>query len=271
MSYETFARRLSTLLTSGLRQVCQVNLVAIEHQSYEEYIAALDPMTILSVLDVEPGAGTAIFEFSVPTALACVDYLLGGPGGEQPVRQLTDIEAGLLRDLIEQMLGVLRYATEPTIGIEARLRGIEYNPQFVQAAGASDGVIVGSFEMRTGNQQCIATLCIPFGAVLPRLQTGRERRPQSAVEQRAAERAAREVRAALGNVPIEVSVNFRPVPLTPGQLLDLAVGDVIRLNHPVTSPLSVESNGIIFGHALAGRQGSRLAGLIVEPAKEKTS
>ncbi|HEX8306270.1 MAG TPA: hypothetical protein VF612_15445, partial [Jatrophihabitans sp.] len=66
MCYETYARRVTTLLTSGLRQLCQVNLVAIEHQSYEEYIATLAPTTILSVLDMGPLPGTALLEFSVP-------------------------------------------------------------------------------------------------------------------------------------------------------------------------------------------------------------
>ena len=263
MCYETYARRVTTLLTSGLRQLCQVNLVAIEHQSYEEYIATLAPTTILSILDMGPLPGTALFEFSVPTALACVDYLLGGPGGDQPTRQLTDLESGLLRNLIEQMLSVLRYAVEPTIGLDPVLRSIEFNPQFVQAAGASDGVIVGSFQMRVGNQVCVSTLCIPFASLLPRLQVGKEGRAQTAGEQQAEQQAARQVRAALGNVPVEVSLSFQPVQLTPNEIVRLEPGDVLNLRHRVTTPLVVQSGGITFAHALAGRQGSRLAGLVV--------
>jgi len=241
MCYETYARRVTTLLTSGLRQLCQVNLVAIEHQSYEEYM----------------------FEFSVPTALACVDYLLGGPGGDQPTRQLTDLESGLLRNLIDQMLSVLRYAVEPTIGLDPKLRAIEFNPQFVQAAGASDGVIVGSFQMRVGNQVCVSTLCVPFASLLPRLQVGKEGRAQTAAEQQSQRQAAQQVRAALGNVPVEVALSFQPVQLTPNQIVRLEPGDVINLRHRVTTPLTVQSGGITFAHALAGRQGSRLAGLVV--------
>jgi flagellar motor switch protein FliM len=263
MCYETYARRVTTLLTSGLRQLCQVNLVAIEHQSYEEYIATLAPTTILSVLDMGPLPGTALFEFSVPTALACVDYLLGGPGGDQPTRQLTDLESGLLRGLIDQMLSVLRYAVQPTIGLDPVLRTIEFNPQFVQAAGASDGVIVGSFQMRVGNQVCVSTLCIPFASLLPRLQVGKEGRVQTAGEQQAEQQAARQVRAALGNVPVEVCLSFQPVQLTPNEIVRLEPGDVINLRHRVTTPLVVQSGGITFAHALAGRQGSRLAGLVV--------
>ncbi len=268
MSYETYARRVTTLLTSGLRQLCQVSLVAIEHQSYEEYIASLESTTILSVLDLGPMPGTALFEFSVSTALACVDYLLGGPGGEQPTRQLTDLETTLLRGLIEQMLSVLRYALDPTLGAEPVLRSIEFNPQFVQAVSASDGVIVGSFQMRVGNQSCVATLCIPFASVQPRLQISNDRRSHTPAERKAAEQNAIQVRSALGGVPVDVSLSFEPIQLTPDQIVRLEPGDVITLKHRVTTPLAVESGGITFAHALAGRQGSRLAGLVVGDNRE---
>jgi len=270
MSYETYARRVTTLLTSGLRQLCQVSLVAIEHQSYEEYVAGLDSTTILSVLDMGPIPGTALLEFSVPTALACVDYLLGGSGGEQPVRQLTDLETGLLRNLIEQMLSVLRYALEPTLGAEPVLRTVEFNPQFVQAVSATDGVIVGSFQMKVGNQECVSTLCIPFSSLLPRLQVSNDRRPQTAADRLAAERNGHQLRAALGGVPVDVVLAFQPIKLTPDQIVRLEPGDVVRLTHRVTTPLAVESGGITFAHALAGRQGSRLAGLVVGNDRENT-
>ncbi|HTZ44237.1 MAG TPA: flagellar motor switch protein FliM [Jatrophihabitans sp.] len=263
MSYETFARRLTTLLTSGLRQLCQVSLIAIEHQSYEEYIANVAGPTILSVLDMGGLPGTALFEFSVPTALACVDYLLGGQGGEQPVRQLTDLETSLLRNLIEQMLSVLRYALEPTVGAEPSLRTIEFNPQFVQAAGATDSVVVGSFQMKVGNQTCVSTLCIPFASLAPRLQDGKDRKSQSPAERAASMLSAAHVRKALGGVPVQVALTFEPVTLTPAQIISLAPGDVVPLRHRVTAPLAVESGGVVFAHALAGRQGSRLAGLVV--------
>jgi flagellar motor switch protein FliM len=270
LSYETFARRLSTQLTTGLRQLCQVNLVAIEQQTYEEYIAGLSQTTILSVLDLDPLPGTGIFEFSVPTALACVDYLLGGPGGEQPTRPLTDLETPLLRGLIEQMLGVLRYALEST-DIKPVLNSIEYNPQFLQAASATETFVVGSFEMRIGNQVCLATLCLPLASIMPRLQTKADRRPTTAAEQHAAAETAARVRSALSGAPIQVSVRFTALQLTPEQIISLCPGDVLPLNHRVTTPLAVEAGGSTFAHALAGRSGSRLAGLVVATPKEKTS
>jgi flagellar motor switch protein FliM len=270
MSYETFGRRLTTQLTSGLRQLCHFGLVAIEQQTYEEYIGGLAHTTLLSVLNIAPLPGTALLEFSVPTALACVDYLLGGPGGEQPTRTLTDIETTVLKGLIDQMLGVLRYAMETSTGLEPVLDSIEYNPQFVQAASSTDTVVVGSFEMRIGNQVCLATLCIPYASIAARLQAGRDRRPSTPSEVQAQQEAAVRLRAGLGGAPIPVTVSFDPVQLTPSQLVALVPGDVVRLNHRVTTPLAVEAGGTTFAHALAGRQGTRLAGLVVDTPKEKS-
>jgi flagellar motor switch protein FliM len=269
MSYETFARRLSTQLTTGMRQMCQVSLVAIEQQTYEEYVGGLAQTTILAVLDLDPLPGTGILEFSVPTALACVDYLLGGPGGDQPTRALTDIETPLLRGLVEQMLGVLRYALEPT-AIAPALNGIEYSPQFLQAASATDIFVVGSFEMRIGNQVCLATLCLPLNSIMPRLVAKSDRKPTTAAEQLAVQHNAERVRAALSGAPIDVSVQFNSLRLTPSQIVGLQPGDVVELRHRVTTPLTIQAGGSTFAHALAGRSGTRLAGLIVAAPKENS-
>ncbi|UQX87963.1 flagellar motor switch protein FliM [Jatrophihabitans telluris] len=267
LAFETFARRLTTQLTTGLRQVCQVNLVAIEQQTYEEYIGGLNQTTILAVLDLDPWPGTGILEFSVPTALACVDYLLGGPGGEQPTRPLTDIETPLLRGLIEQMLGVLTYALEPT-ELAPVLERIEYNPQFLQASSSTDIFVVGSFEMHIGNQTCLATLCMPLTTVMPRLNAKAEK-PSTVAEREAAARHTARLRTAVSGAPIQVSVRFASIKLTPDQIVSLTPGDVLPLNHRVTTPLAVEAGGGTFAHALAGRSGSRLAGLVVATPKEK--
>jgi flagellar motor switch protein FliM len=268
LGYETFARRLSTQLTTGLRQVCQVNLVAIEQQTYEEYVAGLSQTTILSVLDLDPLPGTGIWEFSVPAALASVDYLLGGPGGEQPTRALTDLETPLVRGLIEQMLGALRYALEPT-GISPTLAALEFSPQFLQAASATDLFVIGSFEMRIGNQVCLATLCLPMASVMPRLQAKSDRRPTTVAEKLAAEEQNARLRLAVSGAPIAVSVRFDPIQLTPAQIVALSPGDVIPLAHRVTAPLAVVAGERTFAHALAGRAGSRLAGLVIASPKER--
>jgi flagellar motor switch protein FliM len=270
IAYESFARQFTTQLTTSLRAVSQVTLVSIEQLTYDEYLASLSSPTIVAMFGIEPLAGTAIIEFSLTTAMACIDHMLGGSGGQQPERPLTEIETPLLESLLNQALGELRYAFESIVAIRPALERIEYNPQFAQAAAASDAVIVASFEMRIGGEECVATVLMPFGAIFPRLQAGRGDHVLSEAQRAAREAAYRNVMAGLEGAPIEVSVRFQPVRMHPVDLVDLRPGDVVPLAHPASAPLAVMSAGKTFAHAVPGSQGSRLACLIVPSPPEES-
>lgn len=268
MAFETFSRRMTTLLTSGLRQICQVSVVDISQISYEEYVIGLEPATLMVPISMPPLAGTGVLQFPLPMALAAIDYMLGGPGGTQPARTLTEIEVTLIRGLIEQMVGVLRYSLETLVAITPTVGAIEYNPQFLQAGSATDASIVIRFEMVIGSESSQATLCLPLAPLLPVLVAQRPRGNAQAdvaldpasMGQRLSER--------LGDVPIETTLELGPLSLSPARILSLAEGDVLVLEHRVGTPLVLRAAGTVFAHALAGRSGSRLAALIVDNPQE---
>ncbi|MGQ0843559.1 MAG: flagellar motor switch protein FliM [Sporichthyaceae bacterium] len=263
--FETFARQWATLLTSSLRSLTVVNLAAIEELTYDEYVSRLHTPTVVNVLSVEPLAGAGILELSMSSAMVCVDRLLGGPGtGAQPQRPLSDIEVGLLRQLTARVLGELRWAFEPIARMDPAITAVEHNPQFVQAAAAADVLIVASFELRIGEVESPATLCLPFASLFPLLEIaigvtndGDRTAAPPVVPIRVQDR--------LADVPIDVAVGFAPTVLTPRTLVDLTVGDVLRLAHPVAAPLVVTAADVTFAHAVAGARGRQLACRIVEP------
>ncbi|WP_196470325.1 MULTISPECIES: flagellar motor switch protein FliM [Planomonospora] len=263
IAYETFARQYTTLLTTSLRVVSQVSLVSIQQLTYDEYISALGNPTIVATVDLEPLPGTAIMEFSLGTAMASIDHLLGGPGGAQTERPLTDMETPLLRDLLTRVLEEMHYAFESITEIHPKLGVIDYNPQFVQACAPADAVIVASFDMRVGSEECLATICMPFASIFPKLQGNDNDVTLSSGQRAAREEAHRNMAAALGTTPIDVAVRFEAVRLRPEQIIGLEPGDVVPLGHPVTAPLSVTAADITFAHAVPGSQGPRLACLVV--------
>jgi flagellar motor switch protein FliM len=271
MAYETFARRLTTVLTGGLRQVCVVSLAEISQLTYDDYISGLSTPTLMVPIDVPPLAGTGVLEFSLPVALATVDHLLGGPGGVQQTRGLTDIETTLVTGVVDQILGVLRYAMESIVVIEPVAGPIEYNPPFLQAASASDPVIVGQFDLAIGRESCRMTLCLPLPELLPLLIAHRPRDVAPLVDA-GAPQAARRLRERIGDVDIEVSVRFKPAQLSPARILNLAVGDLIVLDHRVGAPLSIDVGGAVVAFGVAGKSGPHLAALVVDtpvpPLKE---
>ncbi|MGE5407603.1 MAG: flagellar motor switch protein FliM [Syntrophothermus sp.] len=263
IAYEAFARAFSTMLTTSLRVVSHVSLASIGQQSYDEYIASLPSTTVLALCTMEPLAGISILEFSLSTAMACIDHMLGGPGGPQPQRPLTEIENALLRGLLARVLAELRYAFEPIVEVTPQLTGIEYSPQFAQAGVASDMVIVATFDMKVGEEECVATMCMPFNAIFAKLESERAEQALSESERQSRAAARAMLAAGLQSAPIDVSVRFQPVRMRPADLVGLRPGDVVPLAHPTSAPLAVTSAGITFAHAVPGNRGSQLACLIV--------
>jgi flagellar motor switch protein FliM len=272
IAYETFARQFATLLTTSLRVVSHVGLVSVEQLTYDEYVSALENPTVMATFTAEPLPGVGIVEIALPVTMSFVDHQLGGPGsGDQPGRPMTDIESMLVRGILDRALAEFRYAFESLVAVTPKLGAIEYNPQFLQIAAPSDTVVVASFEMKVGVAECLATLCIPFNSLLPRLQSAVGRGPLSAQQRAAREIAAVQMSNALEGAPLDVAVRFEPTKVRSEELIDLNVGDVIPLRHTSAQPLSVTAGDVHFAHAVPGSHGKRLACLVVDAPQEDPS
>lgn len=269
IAFETYARSCGTLLTTRLRVVSSVTLGSIEQLNYDEYTSSLNNPTVIAVVAIDPLPGTLLLELSSSAAMTAIDHMLGGPGGAQPERPLTDVEMPLLRGLLDRMLGEFRYGFETLVNISPKLKEIEYNAQFLRAHQPGDAVVVASFDMKIGAEECLASVCLPFNSILPVLEK------QETIELTPAERMLREtshrsLTAGLSAAPIDVAVRFQPIRMRTDDIVDLRPGDVVPLGHPTSLPLEVIVNETVFAHAVPGNQGARLACLVV-PSPQPTS
>ena len=179
MAFETFSRQWGTQLTSRLRAVSTVTLESVSMVSYDEYVRSLPEMTTVLLCTVEQTRSTAILELPIPMVMTWVDYLLGGPGrvDESAMRELTEIEMTLVRDLLHHVLANLTYAFAAVMPIDVTIRTAQYNPQFVQAAPASEPVITAVFAVQAGESESSASFMIPAEILLAGLRAGRLFRP----------------------------------------------------------------------------------------------
>jgi flagellar motor switch protein FliM len=263
---ETFARQFTTVLSTTLRTVSQVSLLSVSQLTYDEYVRSLPNPSYLAILALDPLPGAATFHLPLPVVMTAIDRLLGGTGeGYYPERPLTDIEDVLIRDLMARVLHELSYAWESITELEARVVQQESNPQFVQIAAPSDMVVTIAFDVRVGGQHGEATLCIPFTSLQPALDAITEGSLVANRTRTSADTMRHAVATRLADVPLDVSVRFDEVHLASSDIVNLQVGDVIPLRHPVGSALTVSVAGEPRFHALAGRNGKRLACRIIDP------
>lgn len=265
MAYETYARQWGTQLTSRLRVMAQVTLESVEMRSYDEYVRSLPPMTAMVLCGVDQGRSTGMLQLPIETTMIWIDHLLGGPGlptGEAD-RELTEIEWHLLRDLLQHALRDLTYAFASVCELDVAVRTVQYNPQFVQAAAASEPVIVTTFVLVVAGRESTATLMLPADVLLTALQAGEAQDGRSAEAVREHEIALDRIAEQVQGVPVAVSVRFAPVTVTPPDVADLQVGDVVPLRHRSDRPLDVVVGDVVLARAALGTQGTRLACLVV--------
>lgn len=263
MTYETFCRGVTTILTSTVRVFSVVELIAVEQLAYVDYIEQLPSPSFLVLMSIDPLPGTALLQIPHQTAMLCVDRLLGGPGSpQQPERLMTDIENHLMRSLAQRIVHEMRYAFDGLVALHPEVIGIEANPQFAQAAAPSDVFVVASFQMNVGDQEGAATLAMPFSGLYPVLEAAAS--PKRGDRRDLAARSALALQARLSDVPVDVAIEFNRVSLTPRQILSIGVGDVVPLGQPTSAPLHVTSGGVTFAYAVPGTTGKNAACRIVE-------
>lgn len=264
VAYDTFARQWSTLLSSSMRVLVSIDPVRVEQRTYDEYVSGLPSPTTMAMFAPEPFAGVGILQWPLDLSMVCIDHMLGGAGGPQPERTLTEIETELVRDLFDRVLSELRYALTGLVSLTPRLTALESNPQFVQAAAASDLLAVAGFTVRVGNTEGHASLALPMPAVTPKpADNGNDQTAESA----ARAQTRRAITHSVQEVAIEVAARLTPTRMTSGAIMGLAVGDVVRFPHPVNRPLDLVAGESVCGSATLGQQGARVACLVVSSRK----
>lgn len=266
MAFETFARQLSTQLTSRLRVMVAATLDSVAMVSYDEYVRSLPTHTTMVLCAVEQTRATAVLQVPSATTLLWVDYMLGGPGlvREEAPRELTEIETTLVTDILSSATADLRYAFAAVVPLDLRVRSIQYSPQFVQAAPASEAVIVATLALAVGEHTSSMTLMVPADVLLAPLLAGEGDEVRTAEEQQSRAEASDRLHHSIQAVPVDVSVRLSPRTIHPSDVINIAVGEVVHLNHPVSRPLDVVVDGRVLARAVAGTNGRQRVCKIVE-------
>jgi flagellar motor switch protein FliM len=263
--HETFARQVTTLLSSTMRAVSSVSVRSIDQVTYDEYVRHTPNPSHLSVLAVAPLPGVALLQLPVRFVLTAVDLMLGGHGRHAPPdRPLTEIETALIRTVIDRALHELTYAFEAVMKLEPSVVLHESNPQFAQIAAPTDMMVAVRLKLMIEGVEADGAICYPYALLQPVLDafeahTGHHDRLHAEVEKDRAQVAAR-----LHDVPVEMRVVFPPVMLSSNDIVELRIGDVVPLGRAVEAPMWGMIENLRVLDVRPGRRSKRLAAEVVD-------
>jgi flagellar motor switch protein FliM len=236
---ENFARALSSSLSAYLRLTVQIRLISVDQMIYDEFIHSVPGLTILIVFSIEPPGLRAMLEVSPSVIFPMLDRLLGGTGNTPPMsRDLTDIERALMEGIITRSLSALREAWNNARNLELRTETVETNPQFAQVVSPHTPIALATFEVKIRDAVGMMSLCLPDVAFESLVAVMNEHEAQLSTL-RTYDTKAAYLRLNLTEVSLPLIAQLGCARITTEEVLDLQVGDVIRLDHAVEGELAV--------------------------------
>lgn len=165
--FETYARVVSSYLTGLLRLYCKVEVLQIEEQRYNEFNNALPDYVLLSTIDMgiedeDVMETSIIMQISNPVTYCMIDRLMGGDGQFTEInRDFTEIEVGLMTNVINKLTASLKQAWDPFIEIHPKLTNVETNARVLQSIAPDDVVILVMLELEIRKMKNTISICIP--------------------------------------------------------------------------------------------------------------
>lgn len=270
MMHETFARLTTTALSAQLRALVSVHVASVDQLTYEEFIRSIPNPTTLAVINMDPLKGSAVLEIDPSITFTIIDKLFGGLGEASKIsRELTDIELSVMEGIIVRILGNLREAWSNVIDLRPRLGNIETNPQFAQIVPPNDMVVLITLETKVGDVEGMTNLCIPYISIEPIISKLSAQYMYSSIRKGATDENFSIIQKRLENVTLPIIAEIGSAIVTVKEVLNLAVGDVIKLpDTKIGSEMSLKIGGRKKYRCTAGVVSNRIAVKVGEKLDE---
>lgn len=268
--HESFAAGCSSALSASLRAVVSVSHQGMSETTFGAFSEELPNPTQLCLVTLEPLPGAALLHVPLSTALLFVDLLMGGRGRAVPERALTELEVGLVSQVLAPCVEELAPAWASLSSLRPTLAGMESDPEFAKIGAPTDAVVVTRFTLQftTGHptEPSTLTLVYPYAMLQPMLEGSGA---AFAVGGSAGTPAVRaQVADRLSQSAIELAVRFEPRRLSGLDILSLQPGDVLALPHASSAPLTVFAGDVPVLEVQPTRRGSRVAARVTRTLGE---
>ena len=241
--HDKMARSLASQISSIMRSIVEIQLHSVDQMTYGEFLMSLPNPTSFNVFSVKPLEGSGVIEINPSIAFPMLDRLLGGKGEPfDASREFSDIELSLFETILRVMMSTLKEAWGPVMDIYPTIESKESSPNVVQIVAQNEIVVMVVMEIIIGHSSGMMNICYPVIAlepVLPKLAS----RDLMLNETSTKKSRNAELQVLLGGAKVDIEANLGNSDLTMGDILELQVGDVLRLSSAADDIVTVAVDG----------------------------
>jgi len=269
--FETYSQLLSGSLSSVLRVSTECEVLSIEECSYSEFNNSLPAPVILSIMNAHPMHGSILIQMSPEFAYMLISRLFGGATTGENSKQFTEIELALVERVIRHQCSVFREAWDKVVELNMNIDRIETSPQFAQVTAPNEPVAVIIISATIGEETGLMSICIPHTAIEPISQQLNTKMWFSSGlrDDGRGEERLEALKGMLLETGIPITALFDQTPATVSDIVNLQIGDVIKLDHRIEEPLTIKINHIPKFKASVGTLGQRYAMQVVDILQEE--
>lgn len=232
--YERFANRLTESIYAMLDMEPTIELHGPENMKYGEFIAERAMPSAIAIVRFNPLRGKAQFVMDSTLINVLVESYFGGHIDSVEAmdeRELTMTEQGVVKTIYNKIFSDYEEVWKPVLQPSIEKLGMEYNPQLANGAPAEDVMVTAKFSF-TRDDKDIGNLFVLMPYIM--LEPIREQLDLGAA------RADDEIdpnwivslREEILDAPLEISAKLTDTDLLLRQVVNMKVGDVIRVEMP---------------------------------------
>ena len=241
--HDKMARSLASQISSIMRSIVEIQLHSVDQMTYGEFLMSLPNPTSFNVFSIKPLEGSGVVEINPSIAFPMLDRLLGGKGEPFDAnREFSDIELSLFETILRVTMSTLKEAWGPVMDVFPVVESKESSPNIVQIVAQNEIVVMVVMEIIIGHSSGMMNICYPvisLEPVLPKLAS----RDLMLNETSSKKSRNTELKILLGGANINVEANLGDAELSMGSLLDLEVGNIIRLSSAANDIVNVSVDG----------------------------
>lgn len=244
--YDNYARIVSSRINGILRVSSEIGVMTVEEQRYYEFSNGLSDSDIMVLCDLKLPDDSKnpplIIHINQILMVNMIDRMLGGLGSDKDIDALytyTDIEMALYRKIIGYILAGTKEAWSNYIKLDLGEQRLEENPSLFQDISLDEPIAIILLEVKMEDVEGIITVCIP-GTLLTSIFSIIERGKQVESDYAQDKKRTREaILAKIKESALTVRADLGEAQVSMRDVVGLRVGDVLDLNKPKESSLSV--------------------------------